>query len=90
MAGGDAAGTLYAYQVPAGGYAPNGNILSQTDSVMGTWNLESNRTFPKRGGTRACPFSEQVTKVPNCAVLIPVCNERWNGAVLMLVNLPFG
>ena len=38
MAGGDAAGTLYSYFVPAGGYAANGNILSQTDSVMGTWN----------------------------------------------------
>ena len=32
-------GTIYSYQVPQGGYAPNGNILEHTDSVMGTWNF---------------------------------------------------
>src|SRR5208283_5293783 len=29
-------GTIYSYLA---GYAPNGNILSHTDSVMGTWNF---------------------------------------------------
>jgi RHS repeat-associated protein len=42
MTGGAAAdtsyGTIYSYQIPSGGYAPNGNILSHSDSVMGTWN----------------------------------------------------
>ena len=32
---GGGSGALYAYQV--GSYAPNGNILSSNDSVMGTW-----------------------------------------------------
>jgi hypothetical protein len=32
-------GTIYSYQVPSGGYAPNGNILQHVDSVMGTWNF---------------------------------------------------
>jgi YD repeat-containing protein len=31
------AGNFYSYQV--GAYAPNGNILSHTDSAMGTWNF---------------------------------------------------
>jgi RHS repeat-associated protein len=31
------AGSYYSYQV--GSYAPNGNILSHTDSVMGAWNF---------------------------------------------------
>jgi len=32
--------TVYTYSVPtSGGYAPNGNLLSYTDSVMGTWNF---------------------------------------------------
>jgi len=43
MTGGSAAesgfGTIYSYTVPAGGYAPNGNILTHVDSVMGTWNF---------------------------------------------------
>jgi RHS repeat-associated protein len=30
-------GTIYSYAVPQGGYAPNGNILAHTDSVMGDW-----------------------------------------------------
>ena len=30
-------GLLYWYVVPGGGYAPNGNILAQSDSVMGDW-----------------------------------------------------
>lgn len=54
MAGGEAAGTLYAYQVPTGGYAPNGNILSQTDSVMGTWNYGYD-TLNRLTGTVAGP-----------------------------------
>jgi RHS repeat-associated protein len=30
--------TVYTYTVPtSGGYAPNGNLLSYTDTVMGTW-----------------------------------------------------
>jgi YD repeat-containing protein len=29
-------GTIYSYEA---GYAPNGNILTHTDSVMGTWNF---------------------------------------------------
>jgi RHS repeat-associated protein len=41
MVGGASAGTsngtLYAYNVPDGGYAPNGNILAHSDSVMGDW-----------------------------------------------------
>src|SRR5271157_2378669 len=33
-------GVVYSYSVPSsGGYAPNGNILAHTDSVMGTWNF---------------------------------------------------
>jgi len=37
MTGGNSgSGNAYAYQVLS--YAANGNILSQTDSVMGTWN----------------------------------------------------
>jgi YD repeat-containing protein len=43
MSGGAAAdasyGTIYSYLVPGGGYAPNGNILTHTDSVMGTWSF---------------------------------------------------
>jgi RHS repeat-associated protein len=43
MTGGTAAqsgnGTIYSYLIPQGGYAPNGNILAHTDSVMGTWNF---------------------------------------------------
>ena len=35
----DGGGTIYSYQVPSGGYAPNGNILKHVDSVMGTWNF---------------------------------------------------
>ena len=35
--GGSGNGNAYAYQV--GGYAPNGNILSHTDSVMGAWSF---------------------------------------------------
>ena len=32
--------TIYSYNInPSGGYAPNGNILQHTDSVMGTWNF---------------------------------------------------
>ena len=31
-------GTIYAY-APTGGYAPNGNILEYTDTVMGTWSF---------------------------------------------------
>ncbi|HEY1257073.1 MAG TPA: hypothetical protein VGF01_20065, partial [Terracidiphilus sp.] len=31
--------TIYSYTVPSGGYAPNGNILNHTDSVMGTWSF---------------------------------------------------
>ena len=31
---------VYSYTVPmSGGYAPNGNLLSYTDTVMGTWNF---------------------------------------------------
>lgn len=41
MAEGDASdssnGFVYWYFVPQGGYAPNGNILVQSDSVMGDW-----------------------------------------------------
>jgi RHS repeat-associated protein len=42
MADADAAdpssnGLLYYYYVPAGGYAPNGNILFRSDMVMGDW-----------------------------------------------------
>jgi hypothetical protein len=33
-------GVIYSYTVPqAGGYAANGNILTHTDSVMGTWSF---------------------------------------------------
>jgi RHS repeat-associated protein len=43
MTGGAAAqsgsGTIYSYQIPSGGYAPNGNILAHSDSVMGNWNF---------------------------------------------------
>jgi RHS repeat-associated protein len=43
MAGGSDSGAtygaIYSYQVPAGGYAPNGNILQHSDSVMGTWSF---------------------------------------------------
>jgi RHS repeat-associated protein len=28
---------VYSYQVPTGGYAPNGNLLQSVDSVMGAW-----------------------------------------------------
>jgi RHS repeat-associated protein len=38
MFGGDT-GTIYSYSIPEGGYAPNGNILSHSDSVTGTWNF---------------------------------------------------
>jgi len=38
-AAGPASGTIYSYQIPQGGYAPNGNLLAHTDSVMGTWNF---------------------------------------------------
>jgi RHS repeat-associated protein len=37
MEGGDK-GTIYSYVVPEGGYAPNGNLLTYWDSVMGNWN----------------------------------------------------
>jgi RHS repeat-associated protein len=41
MSGGAVAGTgygtIYSNNVPQGGYAPNGNLLAHTDSVMGTW-----------------------------------------------------
>ena len=41
MVGGTSTGTsngvLYSYKVPDGGYAPNGNILAHSDSVMGDW-----------------------------------------------------
>jgi hypothetical protein len=30
-------GTIYSYSVPQGGYAPNGNIMLHSDSVMGDW-----------------------------------------------------
>ena len=30
-------GVIYLYMVPQGGYAPNGNILVHSDSVMGDW-----------------------------------------------------
>ena len=36
---GSSSGTIYSYTVPQNGYAPNGNILSHTDSVMGAWNF---------------------------------------------------
>jgi RHS repeat-associated protein len=36
---GSSYGKIYSYQVLAGGYAPNGNILTHVDSVMGTWNF---------------------------------------------------
>jgi RHS repeat-associated protein len=29
--------TIYSYSVPAGGYAPNGNLLTVNDSVTGDW-----------------------------------------------------
>jgi len=31
------AGEIYSYFIPSGGYAPNGNILVHSDSVMGDW-----------------------------------------------------
>jgi RHS repeat-associated protein len=42
MAGGlpavtTAYGSIYSYLVPAGGYAPNGNLLAHDDSVTGPW-----------------------------------------------------
>jgi len=38
MSGGGTGTPLYAYSIPSsGGYAPNGNLLSVTDSVMGSW-----------------------------------------------------
>lgn len=41
MSGGGAPGpnygVIYSYMIPQGGYAPNGNILAHTDSVMGDW-----------------------------------------------------
>ena len=45
MAGGRNAassyGTIYSYSVPAGGYAPNGNLLSYDDPiVMGSWDFQ--------------------------------------------------
>jgi RHS repeat-associated protein len=43
MSGGATAGsnygTIYSYNIQPSGYAPNGNILQHTDSVMGTWNF---------------------------------------------------
>ena len=30
-------GAVYNYTVPAGGYAPNGNLLAHSDSIMGDW-----------------------------------------------------
>lgn len=30
-------GPVYTYVVPTGGYAPNGNLLAHSDSVMGDW-----------------------------------------------------
>jgi RHS repeat-associated protein len=34
-------GTVYSYSVPAGGYAPNGNLLSYDDPiVMGSWDFQ--------------------------------------------------
>jgi RHS repeat-associated protein len=31
---------IYSYTVPAGGYAPNGNLLAHSDSVMGDWGYQ--------------------------------------------------
>jgi RHS repeat-associated protein len=37
---GTSTGTLYSYSIPSsGGYATNGNLLSFTDSVIGSWNF---------------------------------------------------
>ncbi len=39
-AAGDAQTPIYSYTVPAGGYAPNGNLTAYTDSVTGTWTMQ--------------------------------------------------
>jgi RHS repeat-associated protein len=39
LTGGQGYGAMfYTYLVPAGGYAPNGNLLSVADSITGAWN----------------------------------------------------
>jgi RHS repeat-associated protein len=37
LSGGVAPSTIYSYQVPSGGYTPNGNIAAINDSVTGNW-----------------------------------------------------
>jgi hypothetical protein len=60
MTGGNSGnGNAYAYQV--GGYAPNGNILSHTDSVMGMWSFgydTLNRLTAAQNTGVAAPFNQ--------------------------------
>jgi len=49
-------GIVYSYTVPSSGYAPNGNLLSYTDSIMGTWSFgydNLNRLISGTPGTGA-------------------------------------
>ena len=69
MSGGAAAdssyGTIYSYLVPGGGYAPNGNILAHSDSVMGDWafSYDSQDRFATAAQFASTPASQQFAGV---------------------------
>ena len=70
LAGGATGGTtltpIYSYTVPSGGYDRNGNVLTYTDTVMGTWNFgydQLNRLVTANNST-AAPASTPAVPSP--------------------------
>jgi RHS repeat-associated protein len=57
-------GTVYQYAVPTGGYDSAGNLLSYTDTVMGTWNFTYD-TLNRLAGAADAPPTGATTTLPN-------------------------
>ena len=65
MQGGDK-GTIYSYVVPEGGYAPNSNLLTYWDSVMGNWNYTYdtlNRLTTSKNTATSTPGAQYASEV---------------------------
>ncbi len=52
---------INSYTVPAGGYAPNGNIVQHTDQITGTWTMQYDNLNRLTNATSTAGYSNGVS-----------------------------
>jgi RHS repeat-associated protein len=85
---GETSATVYGYIVPPTGYAPNGNLLSYQDTVMGNWNFNYDTLNRLSTGTATSGLYNDLTGCWNYDIYGNRTQQSFQAANTSCTNTP--